>query len=493
MDDLLATGCPMPITTVEDISTDLLLIGDRRVKGSGECVTLYYPGTGLPTREANLASADDVARAADCAVAAFPKWHSLPPAARRDMMLRAAQLLAERAKRLARIASLDTGLTISNVEGFVLHAAEWLRYYAGWIDKFQGHTVPMPAGTLDYVSYDPFGVVGVISPSNSTVSAMILAPLLAAGNCAIIKPSQYTAQVVAEYLQVFLDAGMPPGVVNSVPGGAEVGEALIDHPAVRKVHFTGSCDVGAKVAARASLRMKPSAMELEGKSANIVFADADLNRAAGVAMRAITRQAGQSCVAGTRVLVHESVAADLLARTVEMTRKTVIGMPLAAESVMGPVLSAQARDRIMGVIDEAHDNNYGRLALGGTRLDADFPGGYFIAPTIFADVDNASPIAQQETFGPVISFITFSTDEEAAAIANASDFGLAAYIHSADLRRVHKTAEMLEVGTIWANGAAGILPGTPFGGAKDSGWGRVGGWAGLSEFTRTKNIWVSYG
>jgi aldehyde dehydrogenase (NAD+) len=477
---------------VECISTDLVLIGNRRQSGSGEAVGLHYPGTGEMTRVACMASAADVATAADCAAAAFPIWRALPPSTRRDMLLRAAQLLTERSGRLARVASLDTGLTCTNVEAFVLHAAEWLKYYAGWIDKAAGAMAPMPTGTLDYVQHDPYGVIGVISPSNSTVSAMILAPLLAAGNCAIIKPSPYTAQVVAEYLQVFLDAGIPPGVVNSVPGGAEVGEAIIRHPAVRKVHFTGSCAVGAQVATLAAQHLKPAALELEGKSANIVFPDADLDRAAAVAMRAIIRQAGQSCVAGTRILVHESIAADLLGRTIDQTKGQTIGLPLSPEAAMGPLITAAARDRVMAVIDTARANGSGRLALGGQALDSQFPGGFYIAPTIFSDVDNSSPIAQAETFGPVISFITFRTDDEAVALANASDFGLAAYIHTSNLGRAHGTAAALDVGTIWVNGAAGILPGSPFGGVKHSGWGRVGGTYGLAEFTQPKNVWVSF-
>ncbi|KQT02774.1 aldehyde dehydrogenase family protein [Rhizobium sp. Leaf386] len=473
------------------LSNNLLLIGKRRLTGSGEQVALHYPGDGRQTRVVNMASVQDVDAALESAKAAFPIWRSLAPSARRDIMLTAAQLLVERADRLAWTAAFDTGLTYTNVRGFVLHAAEWLRYYAGWIDKASAPMVPMTPGALDYVTLEPYGIVGVISPSNSTVSAMILAPVLAAGNCVVVKPSSFTAQVVAEYLQVFLDAGMPPGVVNSVPGDGLVGEAIITNPAVRKVHFTGSCGVGAKVAALSASLLKPSALELEGKSANIVFADADLDQAASVAMRAITRQAGQSCVAGTRILVHRSVAEQVITKTIDLTCKQRIGMPLSPDSAMGPVISAAARDRIMGVIGRTRDERQGKLVLGGHVLDQDFPGGYFISPTIFRDVDNASPIAQQETFGPVISFITFETDQDAIEIANASEFGLAAYIHTGSLGRAHTVAASLEVGTIWINGAAGILPGGPFGGVKNSGWGRVGGAYGLAEFSQPKNIWMS--
>ncbi len=283
---------------------------------------------------------------------------------------------------------------------------------------------------------------------------------------------------------------MPPGVVNSVPGGADVGEALVRHPGIDKVHFTGSCAVGARVGALSATFLKPVGMELGGKSASIVFPDADLDVSADIATRSLVRQSGQSCVAGTRILVHESIADELLARTMERVRQQKIGLPLAADSVMGPVVSQAACDRIMGVIERARRERYGRLAQGGERLGGDLAGGYFIAPTIFADVDNQSPLAQEETFGPVISFIRFSTDEQAVELANQSDYGLAAYIQTTSLRRAHRTAAQLDVGTIWINGAVGILPGGPFGGAKQSGYGRVGGVEGVHEFMRPKNIWV---
>ena len=476
---------------VEDLSSELLLIAGRRLSGSADAVTLHYPGTGMPTRDVRLATAADVGAAVECACAAFPTWRGLAPSVRRDMMLKAAELLVQRADRLGRVAAVDSGLTVENVKGFVRHASEWLKYYAGWIDKAGGPTVPMAADAMDYVRYEPYGVIGVISPSNSSVSAMILAPLLAAGNCAVIKPSEFNAQVTAEYLQVFLDAGFPPGVVNSVPGGAAAGEALIRHKGITKVHFTGSCAVGAKVGALAASLFKPCALELGGKSANIVFSDADLDGAATIATRALVRQTGQSCVAGTRIIVHESVADEVLARTVELTRQQKVGLPLAADTAVGPVVSAAACSRIMGTIEEARTKGYGRLVLGGDRVGGSLAGGYFVNPAIFADVDNAGPLAQREIFGPVISFITFRSDEEAIALANASDFGLAAYIHTSSLRRAHNTAANLDVGTIWINGAAGILPGGPFGGFKESGWGRVGGFEGFSEFVRPKNVWVA--
>ena len=475
---------------LSSLPRDLILIGDRRVEGGGERVTRHYAGTGAALRDVRMGSIADLDAAVERARGAFVKWRAVPPTDRRDMMLRAAALLRERIDRLAQLAAIDIGLAVQNTGWFIAHAAEWLTYYAGWVDKAAGSVVPTPDGSFDFIRHEPYGVVGVISPSNSSVSAMILAPLLAAGNCAVIKPSEFASMLTLEYLQVFLDAGMPAGVVNAVPGGPDVGEALVTHAGIDKIHFTGSCHVGARVSALASAKLKPSALELGGKSCNIVFPDADLEIAASIAMRAMVRQSGQSCVAGTRIVVHESIAERLLARTIELTKTQKVGDPLLRDTAMGPLVSAAARDRVMGVIERARRDGDGRVALGGDAPGGELASGYYINPTIFANVDNRSPLAQQETFGPVISFITFRTDDEAVALANDSPYGLAAYVQTANLRRAHEVSAQLEVGTIWVNGAVGILPGGPFGGAKESGFGRVGGIEGLREFTKAKNIWM---
>lgn len=480
----------MPHIDPKTLPKNLILIGDQRTEGTGPSVTRRYAGTGEVVRDVKLGSVQDLDAAVGSARAALPIWRALAPSVRRDMMLKAAAILLTRVDHLARLAAIDAGLPVENVGWFVKHAAEWLTYYAGWVDKDAGSCVPAGPNALDYIRHEPYGVIGVISPSNSSVSGMIIAPLLAAGNCAVVKPSEFTSCVTAEFLQVFVDAGMPPGVVNCVPGGADVGEALVRHPGIDKVHFTGSCSAGAHVSATAAACFKPVALELGGKSANIVFPDANLDVASDIAMRAVVRQSGQSCVAGTRVLVHASVAETVLSKTLDKLAAQRVGDPLSADTTFGPVVSAAARDRIMGVIDDARQGGYGRLATGGERVSGALSGGYFVSPTVFADVDNASPLAQEETFGPVISFITFRTDDEAVQLANASRFGLAAYIQTADLRRAHQTAAQLEVGTIWINGAVGLIPGAPFGGVKESGYGRIGGLEGLREFCRPKNIWV---
>ena len=476
--------------TAFDLPQSILLIGNRRVAGSGERATHRYAGTGELTGEFRLASAGDADAAVAAARAALPTWRAMEPAARRNILLRAAALLLERKDRLATLSTIDTGLTQDTVRAANVGAHEWLTYYAGWIDKAGAALVPTGPLALDYVRYEPYGVVGVIIPSNSAVSGMILGPVLAAGNCVVLKPSELTPYTAVEYAQLFLDAGMPSGVINVVPGDAAAGDALVRHPGVDKIHFTGSGTIGAQIASVAAGLLKPVSLELGGKSANVVFADADLDTAADVAMRAVIRLSGQSCVAGTRIIVHDSIADDLLARTIARTRKQKIGDPMAFDSVVGPLITEAACARICAAIERAVGERHGTLALGGHRLGNELAGGYFISPTIFADVDNASPIAQHETFGPVISFIRFRDDDEAIVLANGTRFGLAAYIQTSNLRRAHRTAERLDAGAVWINGTQGILAGGPFGGVKQSGFGRLGGIAGLHEFCRPKNVWV---
>jgi acyl-CoA reductase-like NAD-dependent aldehyde dehydrogenase len=469
-----------------------LLIGNERLSGSGELKTHFYAADGKPTGDVHLAGVDDVDAAVHAARMAMPAWRSMDPEARRQIILQAAQLLLERADRLAELATVDCGLTRASMHASVAVAAEWLTYYAGWIDKLGGQVVPTSSNAFDYVRLEPYGVIGVIIPWNGPISAagMIIGPALAAGNCIVLKPSELTPYVVAEMAQTLTDAGLPAGVVNVVPGGAETGQALVRHPGIDKVHFTGSGKVAIKVLESAAALLKPCSLELGGKSANLVFADADLGIAADVTIRALVRQAGQSCVAGTRILVHESIADELLNRSVQLLSAIRVGDPMMESNEIGPVISFDACSRITGIIEHATTSGMGTLAFGGHRIEGELSGGYFIAPTIFADVDSTSPLAQEETFGPVISFIRFHDDDEAIAIANATDFGLAAYIQTTNLSRAHRVAQELDAGIVWVNGTRGIPAGGPFGGTKSSGFGRLGGEAGLLEFLQTKNVWI---
>jgi acyl-CoA reductase-like NAD-dependent aldehyde dehydrogenase len=319
---------------------------------------------------------------------------------------------------------------------------------------------------------------------------MKVAPALAAGNCVVLKPSElapFTPQVFGE---ICLDAGLPPGVVNVVTGGPEAGEALVSHPDVGKISFTGGGATARRVMESAARMLTPVVLELGGKSANIVFPDADLDAAATMACQTgVLNLAGQVCSLPTRLLVHDSVFDDVLARVAERAKATKVGMPFEAGTQMGPVITEASCTRILGVIERAVSDG-ARLLTGGARLGGDLADGFFIAPTVFGDVDPASGLAQAEVFGPVLSAIRFRDEDEAVAIANGTPYGLAGYVWTADLKRAHRVASGLEAGWIGVNGFPPMPPNVPFGGFKQSGFGREGGLAGVLEFVRTKNVYV---
>jgi acyl-CoA reductase-like NAD-dependent aldehyde dehydrogenase len=318
---------------------------------------------------------------------------------------------------------------------------------------------------------------------------MTLAPALAAGNCVILKPPELAPFAAIRLGELFLEAGFPPGVINVVTAGPEGGDALARHPGVDKIHFTGSGATAQKVLAAAQSTLKPVALELGGKSANIIFADSDLNNAALQGVLGM-QGSGQGCINGTRVLVERSVYEDVLKLISGILSGLEVGDPLVMSTFFGPVVSEPAADRIMGVIESAKSNGT-RLVCGGERLGGDLADGYFIAPTVFADVDNSTTLARDEIFGPVVAVLPFDDEDEAVVIANDSPFGLAGYIQTADLKRAHRVAAALDVGNIWVNGFLGIPTSVPFGGVKQSGWGRLGGRDGIREFTRPKNIHVA--
>jgi aldehyde dehydrogenase (NAD+) len=477
--------------TTDDLPDLPLLLGEARSDGTGEIATHRYAATGEATGQVRLASSAQVDVAVAAARAAVPRWRAEEPAARRDLLLKASDLLMERVQRLAYLTTIDTGLTRTAARGSVMAAAEWLRYYAGWVDKLGGQVIPTADDALDYVRYEPYGVIGVIVPWNGPVASagMVLAPALAAGNCVVLKPSELTPYAMAEFAQLFLDAGFHPGVVNVVTGGRETGEALVRHPGIDKIHFTGSGAVAVEVLAASAPNLKPACLELGGKSANLVFQDADLDLAAQTVVRALTRQSGQSCVAGTRVIAHEAIADELASRAARLVGQLRIGDPMSEDTVIGPVVTSTACQRILTCIENAVADG-AKISTGGCKVGGALSLGYFISPTILTDVDNASRIAQEETFGPVISVISFHDDDEAISLANATQFGLAAYIHTQNLSKAHRAAGRLDAGTVWINEAQPILPGTPFGGTKQSGFGRIGGREGFDEFVRPKNVWV---
>jgi acyl-CoA reductase-like NAD-dependent aldehyde dehydrogenase len=423
-------------------------------------------------------------------------WREWPANERRDLLLRLADLVLSRMDELATIGTAENGTPASMaplVNGVL--PVEFLRYYAGWVDKLEGAVIPsFPVHSLDYTRLEPYGVIAVIIPWNGPATSIgqKVAPALAAGNCVVLKPSELAPFSSLRFAELALEAGLPPGVLNVIPGGPEAGEAMVRHPGVDKVTFTGGGGAGRKVLAAAAEHLKPVVLELGGKSANIVFADADLDAAVSTAVTVgVAALSGQACALPTRLLVESSVYDEVLEQVVDLTESIMVGDPTDEATLMGPVISQGACERILGVIERAQNEGAGKLLTGGTRLSGELAPGFFIKPTVFGDVDNRSHLARQEIFGPVLSVMRFESESEAVQLANDTPYGLAGFVFTSDVTRAHEVAAGLEAGYIGVNHFP--VPGatSPFGGVKESGFGREGGEAGIKEFVRIKNVNVS--
>jgi len=473
-----------------------VIAGDRRLQqGSGATHAHIYPANGEVTKELSLAGAADVDAAVAAARAAAPAWRALPGDQRRNLMLSMAEVIERHRDELAALATLENG-TPSMVAPFIVtDAVQKFRYYAGWADKIQGHTIATWAGSAhDYVVYEPYGVVGAIIPWNGPLFAatMVITPALAAGNCVVLKSPELAPYTVMRLAELFEEASFPPGVVNLVTGGADVGEAMVGHRGVDKIQFVGSGATARKVLINAAETLKPCGLELGGKSAVVVFADADLQNAAQKGLSGAISASGQGCVNGTRLLVERPIYDQFIGMLQAIAGYIRIGDPLDPATVIGPLISDSAVQRIAGVVDRAVNRDGARLVTGGQRLDGDHADGYFLPITLIADVDPHSDLAQHEVFGPVLAITPFDTEEEAIELANGTDYGLGAYVHTEDGRRAHRMAAQLQAGMIHVNGSAEAMqPFAPFGGMKQSGYGRLGGEQGLKEFLQTKNVWMN--
>jgi len=469
-----------------------LRIGDDVLtRSSAGTVDHVYAATGRPTAPVLLAGPAEVDRAVDVARAAFPGWRDTPANVRRDVLLRFADLVIADAEELAALQTLEIGLPIQLSRQTPAVAADWIRYAAGWADKGGGRVVDTwPVRSLDYTLDEPYGVIAGIIPWNGSLMSMaqLLAPALAVGNAVVVKPSELAPFVAGRMARLAVEAGVPAGAAVVIPGDASAGQALVAHQGIDKVHFTGGAATARDILAKAAENLTPVALELGGKSPHIVFDDADIRFAARIAMSGIVGLSGQGCANGTRLLVHTTVADQVLDILVKRLAKVPVGDPADVATVMGPVVSGAACSRILGVVHRGRAE--ARLLAGGHRLDGDLADGFFVAPTVFADVPPEAELAQEEIFGPVLSVSTFTTEDEALSLANGVRYGLGAYVHTNDLRRAHRVSRALAVGAVWVNGAPGLLPSAPFGGVKQSGSGRIGGEAGLREFVRPKNVWI---
>jgi acyl-CoA reductase-like NAD-dependent aldehyde dehydrogenase len=470
-----------------------LLIGDRLLEdASGGTIEHVNPATGKPQATLALAGGAEVDQAVTAAREGARAWRALPAAARREALDRLTALVKEHGEEFAAIGALESGMPVFTGGGLEL-ATEWMRYYTGWADKAEGQVVSIPAGGLDYVLPEPYGVVAVIIPWNSPLVAisMTVFPALAAGNAVVLKPPELAPFAAVRFGRLALEAGLPPGALTVIPGGPEAGDALVRHPGVDKVSFTGGGATAQKVMRAASATTKPLMLELGGKSANIIFPDADLDAAVPMAAQlALVVNAGQGCCLPTRLLVHDDVYDEATGRLIAVTEHFRLGDPLEPTTVIGPVISGAACRRILGVAERAVTEKQGTLLIGGGRAGGPLADGFFVEPTIFGDVDHASSLAQEEIFGPVLAVSRFSTEEQAIEMANGTSYGLMAYLQTGDLARAHRVASRLEAGNVSVNGFYGMAPGAPFGGVKASGFGRTGGRAGLEEFLRPKNVFV---
>jgi aldehyde dehydrogenase (NAD+) len=463
---------------------------------SGEFFESDNPFTAEPWALIPKGGAEDVERAVAAAEAAFngSDWARMTPTQRGHLMRRLADLLAENAGRLAEIEVRDNGKLIAEMSAQMNYMPQWYHYFGGLADKIEGSVIPIDKpGHFNYTKWEPLGVCACITPWNSPLllTAWKLAPLLAAGNTAVIKPSEYTSASMLEFMKVFEQAGFPPGVVNVITGaGPEVGAPLVEHPKVAKVAFTGSEQTGARVYEAAARGIKRVTMELGGKSPNIVFADAHIDNAVKGVISGIFAATGQTCIAGSRLLVQESIHDEFVEKVVDLARQARMGDPANFETQVGPVTNVPQFEKVLNYIRIAKDEGAETVLGGGRAARPECGDGWFVEPTIFTGVKNDMRIAQEEVFGPVLSVIPFKDDEEAIAIGNDVVFGLAAGVWTQNIGRAITMADRLQAGTVWVNTYRAVSYMSPFGGYKRSGIGRESGQEMIKEYLQHKSVWI---
>ncbi len=488
--------CAQTIAFLRRLPGRLLIGGQWTPAQAGHTFTTYEPSTGQPLAEVYQAEAEDVDRAVAAARAAFEgPWRKITPLERERLLHRLADLIEQHAQELAEIETLDNGKPLSAGKAIdVPSTVDMFRYFAGWPTKIEGAVKPVSIpNRLNYTLREPVGVVGAIIPWNFPLSLISwkLGPALAAGNTVVLKPAEQTPLSAIRFCELVCEAGFPDGVVNLVQGPGEItGAALVAHVGVDKIAFTGSTEVGRLIMRAAAGNLKRLSLELGGKSPHIIFADANVPQAARVAAGAIFGNAGQSCNAGSRLFVQRNAYDQVVDIIAKRAGEIKVGAGMDPHTEMGPLTSAEHFERVTGYLRSGAEQ--GAVARVGGGRPAGVPeGGYFVSPTVFENVRDDMAIVREEIFGPVLVATPFDTLEEVAQRANATPYGLAAGVWTKDIAKAHKLAGLLQAGTVWVNCYSQFDPASPFGGYKQSGFGREMGHEALEHYLETKSVWVA--
>jgi aldehyde dehydrogenase (NAD+) len=477
----------------------MFIDGENREPAEGEWFPSDNPYLGAPWAEIAKGSAKDVedaVEAADRALHTGP-WAGFTASDRGALLRRLGDVIAANAQRLAEIEVRDNGKLFTEMHGQLRYVPQWFYYYGGLADKIEGSVIPIDKeGFFTYTAKEPVGVVALITPWNSPLLLLAwkLAPALAAGCTVVIKPSEFTSASTLDLVRLFHEAGLPPGVVNVVTGfGTDAGSALVEHPLVRKISFTGSDSTGRRINESAARDFKHVSLELGGKSPNIVFPDADLDAAVNGVISGIFAATGQTCIAGSRLLVQQDVHDDFVRRVVDLAATARMGDPMDEATQVGPVTTPAQHAKVLDYIAIAQREG-AHLALGGKAASRPECGsGWFVEPTIFTGVSNEMRIAQEEVFGPVLSVIAFSDEDEAISVANDTRYGLGAGVWTRDIGRAFRMSHRIRSGTVWVNTYRAVSYLAPFGGVKDSGVGRENGINAVTAYLEDKTVWINTG
>jgi len=476
------------------MQTQLFINGRFVPAEDGATLPVLNPHDNSVIANVSMGGQADIDKAVAAAKAAFPRWSRMAAMDRGRLLLKLADAIEANADELARLESMDTGHPLRDTRNLdVPRTAVTFRYFGGMADKLEGSVIPVEAGFLNYVLREPVGVVGQVVPWNFPLmfTSWKMAPALAAGNCVVMKPAELTPLTTLRIAALMAEVGFPEGVVNIVPGlGHIAGQYLAEHEDVTKIAFTGSTATGRRIVQASAGNLKKVQLELGGKGANIVFGDANLQAAVNGAAFAIFHNQGQACIAGSRLVLHKSIAEEFMERFTQLAASIKIGDPLDPTTELGPLTSLQHRDRVLSYVDVARSEG-GRVLLGGkVPADPALAKGCYVEPTV-VQAKPTDRVNQEEVFGPFVAMTTFETDEEALAIANGTEYGLGGGLWTKELHRAHKMAREMKSGMVWINCYKRVNPGSPFGGVGKSGYGREMGFEVMREYTQAKSVWVN--